>query len=147
MASPTQVGFGEKVQDSDTRLIKVVRILSRLNIGGPSVHAVLLTEGLNNQNYRSTLVTGRVGQSEGNMLFFAGQHGVTPLIVSQLGRDISWRNNDLFHVPQSTEAAPKCVSGWSSFAHFWDSVCCVLGLSGASQDPEGSLTPAYGGGR
>lgn len=93
MPSPKQVGFGEKVQDSDTRPIKIVRILSRLNIGGPSVHAVLLTEGLNNQNYRSTLVTGRVGESEGNMLYFAGQHGVTPLIVSQLGRGIFWRDD------------------------------------------------------
>lgn len=61
-----------------------------MNIGGPTVHVVLLTSGLNNGLFRSTLVTGTVGQSEGDMLYVASQHGVTPHIIPQLGRDIAW---------------------------------------------------------
>lgn len=73
--------------------MKIVRILGRMNIGGPAVHAVLLTEGLNHDQFRSILVSGMIGKSEGNMLYFARQHGVTPLIVPELGREISWRDD------------------------------------------------------
>lgn len=70
--------------------VKIVRIITRLNIGGPTLHAVLLTERLNNTACRSILVTGRVGKSEGDMLYYAHQHGVTPITVPELGREISW---------------------------------------------------------
>lgn len=72
------------------RPVKIVRILGRLNIGGPAIHAVLLTEGLNDRQFHSILVTGTVGKSEGDMAYFAQQHGVHPLIVPELGREISW---------------------------------------------------------
>ena len=74
----------------DGRPIKVVRIIGRLNNGGPAVHAVLRTEGLNSEQYRSTLVTGTIGRSEGDMLYLARHYGVTPLIVPELRREISW---------------------------------------------------------
>lgn len=73
--------------------IKIVRIIARMNIGGPAMHAVLLTEGLNSGKYLSTLVTGKVGRNEGDMLYFAQRHGVTPLIIPELGREISWRDD------------------------------------------------------
>lgn len=73
--------------------IKIIRVLGRLNIGGPAIHAVLLTEGLNNERVQSILVTGTVGPAEGDMLYFARQHGVTPVIIPELGREISWRND------------------------------------------------------
>jgi len=82
--------FSSAVADVQPRSIKIVRILCRLNIGGPAVHAVLLTEGLNDQTFHSTLITGMVGKSEGDMMYFARQHGVNPLVVSELGREISW---------------------------------------------------------
>jgi len=76
-----------------TRSIKIVRILARLNIGGPAIHAVLLTEGLNDDTARSILVTGKIGSAEGDMLYFARQHGVTPVVIPELGRKISWRDD------------------------------------------------------
>lgn len=82
-----------EVRESYCRPIRVIRILGRMNIGGPSVHVALLTSGLNNERFRSTLVTGTIGQSEGDMLYMARQYGVTPHIISQLGRDNSWRND------------------------------------------------------
>ena len=74
----------------ESRPIKIVRILARMNIGGPSIHAVFLTEGLNSAKFRSVLVTGVIGRAEGDMAYFAKQRGVTPLIVPELGREISW---------------------------------------------------------
>lgn len=77
----------------ESRPIKIVRIIGRLNIGGPAIHAVLLTEGLNDAKTCSILVTGTVGKNEGDMLYFATQHGVSPIIIPELGREISWRED------------------------------------------------------
>ncbi len=69
---------------------KIVRVIARLNVGGPSIHAVLLTQGLNDDRWASVLVTGTVGKLEGDMGYFADAQGVTPLVVPELGREISW---------------------------------------------------------
>jgi len=69
-------------------VIKVVRIIARLNIGGPAIHTVLLTAGLDPARFQSLLVCGVVGPSEGDMLDFATARGVSPVIVPALGREI-----------------------------------------------------------
>jgi glycosyltransferase involved in cell wall biosynthesis len=68
--------------------IKVLRIIARLNIGGPAIHTILLTTGLNNERFESMLVTGVEGKYEGNMLDLAAAKGVKPVIVPQLRRNI-----------------------------------------------------------
>lgn len=68
--------------------IRIVRIFSRLNIGGPSRHVILLTAGLNNDEFQTTLIVGREGPSEGNMHADAVTHGVHPLIIPELRREI-----------------------------------------------------------
>ncbi len=74
--------------------IRVVRIFSRLNIGGPSIHVILLTARLDPARFESTLLIGQEGIREGNMFDFAERHGVRPIKISSLGRAISpW--NDL----------------------------------------------------
>jgi glycosyltransferase involved in cell wall biosynthesis len=70
--------------------IKILRVITRLNIGGPAIHAVLLTRALNDgAAFQSTLVTGTTGPHEGDMLDFARAHGVEPIVVPALGREIS----------------------------------------------------------
>jgi glycosyltransferase involved in cell wall biosynthesis len=69
--------------------IRVMRIIARLNIGGPAVHVALLTAGLNDDGFESTLVTGQVADNEGDMSYLAREMGVEPLIVPTLGREIS----------------------------------------------------------
>jgi len=68
--------------------IKVLRIIARLNIGGPAIHTILLTARLNNERFESTLVTGVEGEYEGNMLDLAAAKGVKPIIIPQLRRNI-----------------------------------------------------------
>ncbi len=68
--------------------IRVVRIIARLNVGGPAIHVTLLTEKLGAPNYQSTLICGNIGADEGDMIYYAEAHGVQPLIVPELGRSL-----------------------------------------------------------
>lgn len=69
--------------------IKVLRIITRLNIGGPSIHVSLLTKGLDPNRFRSILVSGSVSALEGDMSYVARNLGVKPVILRSLGREIS----------------------------------------------------------
>jgi glycosyltransferase involved in cell wall biosynthesis len=73
--------------------VKVLRIIARLNIGGPAIHTILLTEGLNSDRFDSLLVAGSLETGEGDMMYLAQQKGVRPLMISELGRKISLRND------------------------------------------------------
>jgi len=68
--------------------IKVVRLFSRLNIGGPSVHVILLTAGLEARGYRTRLVVGQESTQEGNLLDLAAAKGVRCERLDALGREI-----------------------------------------------------------
>jgi glycosyltransferase involved in cell wall biosynthesis len=48
---------------------KVLQIVTRLNIGGPAPHAVLLTKGLAELGYQTTLVSGVCEAGEGDMSY------------------------------------------------------------------------------
>lgn len=69
--------------------IKVVRIIARLNIGGPAIQAITLTENLSTKQFTSFLVTGKIGEKEGDMLPYAKERNVYPIIFPELGREIS----------------------------------------------------------
>lgn len=74
--------------------IKILRIIARLNIGGPAIHSVLLTEGLDSSRFETTLVCGSLSEGEGSMLYYAQAKGVSPRVVQELGRELNiW--NDL----------------------------------------------------
>lgn len=72
------------------KLIRVIRIIDRLNIGGPAKHVVWLTAGMNNGDFETTLVTGTVPSDEGDMRYFANAAGVRPLVIPELSRKISF---------------------------------------------------------
>ena len=67
---------------------KVIRIIARMNIGGPALHCIILTSELDPQRYRSILVTGKESPAEGNMYGLAREKGVEPVIIEALGREI-----------------------------------------------------------
>src|SRR5512136_1935691 len=71
------------------RKLRVLRIFSRLNIGGPSVHVILLTAGLRPLGYETRLVVGRESPREGNMLPLAAEKNVTCEAMAGLGREIA----------------------------------------------------------
>ncbi|HOJ59150.1 MAG TPA: glycosyltransferase family 4 protein [bacterium] len=67
---------------------KVVRVIARLNIGGPAIHVILLTAHLDPERYESILLYGQEAPEEGNMLHLAEEKGVCPILVSNLGREL-----------------------------------------------------------
>ncbi|UCB57012.1 MAG: glycosyltransferase family 4 protein [Candidatus Omnitrophota bacterium] len=73
--------------------IKVLRIIARLNIGGPARHVILLTEGLDKDRFESILVVGRKGKVEGDMSYLAREKGVSAIIIPELGRNLNIRND------------------------------------------------------
>lgn len=68
--------------------VKVLRIITRLNIGGPAIHAVLLTSGFNDERFESQLVTGKLEPQESDMSYYAGKYAVTPLYIENMSREI-----------------------------------------------------------
>ena len=69
--------------------IRVMRIIARLNVGGPTIHVTLLTAGLQEPEFHTILVTGLIGEQEGDMSYFANGFGITPIVIPSLGREIS----------------------------------------------------------
>lgn len=69
--------------------IKILRIIARLNIGGPAIQALSLTDHFSRDPYQTLLVCGNVGAHEGDMGYLAEDKGVRPCILPGLGREIS----------------------------------------------------------
>lgn len=68
--------------------MKIVRVIARLNVGGPAKHVVWLSK-LNTAEWKSLLVAGTVPPGEDDMGYFATELGVTPLFVPEMSREIS----------------------------------------------------------
>jgi len=69
--------------------IKVLRIIARLNIGGPAIHTVLLSAYLDKNRFDTILVAGSVSPDEGDMAYYAAQHNVRPYYIPALKRDLN----------------------------------------------------------
>ena len=69
--------------------MKIVRIIARLNVGGPARHVVWLTESLRRADYESLLVTGVVPEGEDDMSYFAHERKVVPFVIPEMSREIS----------------------------------------------------------
>lgn len=72
--------------------MRVLRLIARLNVGGPAQHVVWLHEGLAQHGVESLLVTGTVPPGEQDMTGFATAHGVTPLVIPSMSRELSPRD-------------------------------------------------------
>lgn len=72
--------------------MKILRIIARLNVGGPARHVVWLTDGMRANGYDTMLVTGVVPPGEDDMTYFAQSAGVTPHVIPQMSREISLRD-------------------------------------------------------
>ena len=57
------------------RPIRVLRVIARLNVGGPALHVTYLARGLAERGYETTLVAGDVARGEESMAFVAEQRG------------------------------------------------------------------------
>ena len=69
-----------------------MRIIDRLNIGGPAKHVVWLTGGLSEDDFVTTLITGVVPPGEGDMGYFARDREVDPIVINEMSRELSPRD-------------------------------------------------------
>jgi glycosyltransferase involved in cell wall biosynthesis len=67
---------------------RILRILNRFNLGGPTYNAAYLTKYLDN-DYETLLVGGVNGASEKNSQFILNQLGIDPLIIPSMKREVS----------------------------------------------------------
>lgn len=68
--------------------MKILRIIDRLNVGGPAIHAVLTTRGLNDGEHQTVLVTGEIEPGEADMSYLLEEHGVERILIPSLGREL-----------------------------------------------------------
>ena len=69
--------------------IRVLRVIARLNVGGPALHVSYLTRELDKIGYETTLVAGSIGGAEGSMEYIAEELGIRPVYLPALQREIS----------------------------------------------------------
>jgi glycosyltransferase involved in cell wall biosynthesis len=69
--------------------IRILRIIARLNIGGPAIQAISLSDHLSREGYKTLLVSGKVAPHEGDMAYLAEERGVQPVILPKMGREIN----------------------------------------------------------
>ncbi len=105
----------------------IVRIIDRLNIGGPAKHVVWLTAGLSSDVFDSVLITGTVPEGEGDMSYFAHEEGVEPVVLPAMSRELSLRDGlvvlqllrllwrlrpDIVHTHKAKAGAGGRVAAW-----------------------------------
>ena len=76
----------------ENKKIKIVRIIARLNVGGPARHVVWLTKELQTNEFESVLLTGRVPKGEEDMSYFAAENAVEPVFIEQMSRELSLKD-------------------------------------------------------
>ena len=68
--------------------LKILRIIGRLNTGGPARHVILLDSGMRARGHETLLAHGQVCPSEASMEALAAEHGVRTVEVRHLGRSM-----------------------------------------------------------
>lgn len=69
--------------------IRVLRVIARLNVGGPSLHVSYLTDGLVSRGYTTTLAAGAISAGEASMAFVAQRRGIEVEWIPELQREVS----------------------------------------------------------
>src|SRR5262245_59196547 len=77
--------------------VKILRVIARLNMGGPALHVAYLTAGLRERGYETTLAAGTLGQGEQSMAYVEEELGVLVTSIPHLHREISHWSDHLTH--------------------------------------------------
>ncbi len=69
--------------------LTIARVIARLNVGGPAVQAISMTDVFRRKGYRTLLLAGHVAPGEETMDYLAEERGVHPIHIGGLSRRIS----------------------------------------------------------
>jgi glycosyltransferase involved in cell wall biosynthesis len=91
-SSPEDIGPTRLTSDAvpASEPIRVLRVIARLNMGGPAIHVASLAAGLETRGYHTTLVAGSLARGEDSMAFLAERLGVSVVSVPEIQREISF---------------------------------------------------------
>jgi glycosyltransferase involved in cell wall biosynthesis len=70
--------------------IRILRVIARLNMGGPAIHVANLAAGLADRGYQTTLVAGSLARGEDSMAFLADRLGIEVVSVPEIQREVSF---------------------------------------------------------
>ena len=68
----------------------IARVIARLNIGGPAIQAILITDVFRQKGYRTLLLTGKVPAGEGSIEYWTLDMDIVPIKIGTMSRRISW---------------------------------------------------------
>lgn len=72
--------------------MKIVRIIARLNVGGPARHVTWLNQELQDDRFSSVLVAGTVPAGEEDMSYLASEGNTRTYYISEMSRELSWKD-------------------------------------------------------
>ncbi|MFD1552766.1 hypothetical protein DNU06_08630 [Putridiphycobacter roseus] len=75
-----------------TKKVKILRIINRFNLGGPTYNVTFLTAFLND-DFETLLLGGEPESQEGDAMFIPQKYGVSPTIIPELQRSINWKQD------------------------------------------------------
>lgn len=70
-------------------MVRIARIITRLNIGGPAIQAAMLSDRLRDRGFETLLIYGRLAEGEGDMSYLLNDRQVHTSYLPSLGRSVS----------------------------------------------------------
>jgi glycosyltransferase involved in cell wall biosynthesis len=80
------------VENKGKEKIRVLRIINRFNLGGPTYNAVFLTRFLSDE-FETLLVGGMPEEGEVDSLHILNEYGIEPLLIPEMRRDPGFRHD------------------------------------------------------
>lgn len=69
--------------------IRILRIIARLNIGGPAMQAVYLNKAFNNGSFESKLIYGSIDKTEGDMSYLLNGDNSSSIYIKEMSRELN----------------------------------------------------------
>jgi len=76
----------------DQGCYKIIRVIDRVVVGGPTKHVVLLCSQMDSSRFHSLLVTGSAARGETECLEYAAANEVETEIIPEMSREVGWQD-------------------------------------------------------